>query len=135
MEQLFKTELEDVEINIHPSNLQETIYGANAEIDFNISLDVRSYGIKDASIEIQRISGSYILAHEDDAIGSSDMSYIYDINTQSLSLHNEDSSEWEVYNNVCVVFEIEDGNEDFRIVIREIIIDIEKGGSTITVNL
>ena len=74
MEQLFKTELEDVEINIHPSNLQETIYGANAEIDFNISLDVRSYGIKD-------------------------------------------------------------GNEDFRIVIREIIIDIEKGGSTITVNL
>ena len=92
MEQLFKTELEDVEINIHPSNLQETIYGANAEIDFNISLDVRSYGIKDASIEIQRISGSDILAHED-------------------------------------------GNEDFRIVIREIIIDIEKGGSTITVNL
>ena len=94
MEQLFKTELEDVEINIHPNNLQETVYGANAE-----------------------------------------MSYIYDINTQSLSLHNEDSSEWEVYNNVCVVFEIEDGNEDFRIVIREIIIDIEKGGSTITVNL
>jgi len=135
MEQLFKTELEDVEINIHPNNLQETIYNVNAKIEFNISLDVRAYGIKDASVVINKITGNYLEEHDEDDIGICTMEYIYDSNTATISLHNEDTNEWEVYNNVCVLFEIEDGNEDFRIVIREIVIDLEKGGSTIIVNL
>ena len=136
MEQEFQTEIEDVEINITPNKVNESVYGVTAKVDFRVSFDVRSYGIKDATVFIKGLYGSFILENDDEAIEDNDIGYSYDWISDTITLHNEDTKEYTIYNNVNVVVDVDNDNPDFRIVIREIVIDLEEGGdTTITVSV